>query len=337
MKIGIDLGGTKTEIICLDHRQRELYRHREPSPQKNYQATLNLITRLITDTEAHFNERASIGIGIPGSLCRSKQIVKNCNSTWINGKPLKQDLENRLNREIRIANDANCFALSEAIKGVAVEAYSLFGVILGTGCGGGLVIDKKVFLGANGLAGEWGHNPLPFPLIFNETHSIKAQSGDQPVSDIYRHKQVIRYQSAQPHHAEYPGPLCYCGKRGCIETWLSGPALVADYQRVNQNPLVTEDKTAEHIVEAALVGEQVAIDCLNRYCERLAKSLAQIINIIDPDMIVLGGGMSNIELLYTEVPKRWDKYIFSDTSTTPLLKARHGDSSGVIGAALLWN
>ena len=337
MKIGIDLGGTKTEIICLDDRRRERYCHRVAYPQHNYQETLSCIAQLIQGAEQYLDISATIGVGIPGSICQQQGIVKNANATWINGKPFKHDLEHLLNREIRVANDANCFTLSEATDGAAANYSTVFGVIIGTGCGGGLVVDQKVLVGANGLTGEWGHNPLPFPQLLSTSvntelhHFFDAQDQTQ-VAHIYRHKHPINTLVSSVEDSEYPGPMCYCGKRGCLETWLSGPALAADYRRASQRHVV-----AEEIVARAYEGEPDAEASLQRYYERLAKSLAQLINVIDPDAIVLGGGMSNIESLYTEIPRRWSRYIFSDTSTTPLLKAQYGDSSGVRGAAFLWD
>lgn len=340
MKIGIDLGGTKTEIIVLDESGAELYRRRMPSPQGDYQATINTIAQLVHDAEQTLTQStlASVGIGIPGSICKTTYCVKNANSIWLNGQPLLHDLEQALQRPIKIANDANCFALSETLDGAGVNQRSVFGVIIGTGCGGGLYCNGQLITGANGIGGEWGHNPLPFPRFYcpetiaNTSRHFFDAAGTTATSAIYRHKQTPDYFTANPDENEFPGPLCYCGKRGCLETWISGTGFEQDYFRITGEKL-----TAQAIIAAAESGDHLAQASFDRYCERLAKSLAQIINSVDPDVIVLGGGMSNIERLYSEVPQRWDRYIFSTTSQTPLKKAVHGDSSGVRGAALLWD
>ncbi|MGH1485191.1 MAG: ROK family protein [Cellvibrionaceae bacterium] len=346
MNIGIDLGGTKTEIICLDNERRERYRQRVTSPQNNYHSTVDTIRSLVEQTERTLNITATVGIGIPGSINRSvgnrnssnrsSETVKNSNSTWINGQPFKKDLQEALGREIKIENDANCFALSESIDGAATTYSTVFGVIIGTGCGGGLVVDGSLVSGPNGIAGEWGHNPLPFPRILNNKQSLNNEFFDRygkaEVSSIYQKKQSVNYSAETMDENEYPGPLCYCGKRGCLETWISGSGFALDFQRLSGELI-----SSEEIIQLVEMGDVLAGKCLGRYCERLAKSLSQVINIIDPDVIVLGGGMSNINALYDEVISRWDKYIFSDTDLmTPLVKAHHGDSSGVRGAALLW-
>lgn len=341
MRIGIDLGGTKTEIICLGRQNQVLLQRRVPSPQGSYRETIATITSLIGYAEDELQQSGTVGIGIPGSVNQQNQQVKNSNSTWINGKPLIKDLQQALAREIRVDNDANCFTLSEANDGAAAGARSVFGIILGTGCGGGLLVNHQLVVGPTGLGGEWGHNPLPFPLVYSETadkdttmeqQTFFERAGKTAQSAIYAYKKPLQYFTAHRDYSEYPGPLCYCGKRGCLETWLSGPGLANDYYRVNG---IRENSAA--IVAAAEAGEVPALEAMERYHERLAKSLAQIINVIDPEIIVLGGGMSNIPTLYTRIPERWDKYIFSDHITTKLVKARHGDASGVRGAALLWD
>jgi fructokinase len=296
MRIGVDLGGTKIEGLALGADGTELIRRRVPTPQGDYTATLSAIADLIADLERETGVRGAVGIGIPGAVSSRTGLVKNANSTWLIGRPLQADLERRLARPVRLANDANCFALSEAVDGAAAGESVVFGVIAGTGTGGGIVIDGRVVEGRNAIAGEWGHNPLPWAL------------GE-----------------------EHPGPQCYCGRRGCIETFLSGPGLVHDHA------VTTGERwTAEDIVAAAQQGQPAAAASLERYLHRMARALASIINVLDPDVIVLGGGMSNIDALYARVPELWTPFIFSDTSRTPLVKARHGDSSGVRGAAWLW-
>lgn len=297
MRIGIDLGGTKIEAIALDAAGNELFRKRIDSPQNSYQNTLNAITKLINEIEIITKTTGTVGIGIPGTISPQTGLVKNANSTWLIGQPLKTDLELALKRKIRIENDANCFVVSEATDGSAKDAEIVFGVIIGTGTGGGIFIRGQSIIGENAIAGEWGHNPLPWPT-----------------------------------DNELPGRSCYCGKKGCIETWLAGPSFVADHNQYNN----TEDKTAKEIINKANSGNKESQLSLQRYELRLAKSLASIINIIDPNVIVLGGGMSNIQRLYRNVPKLWEDYVFSDQVKTKLLPPKHGDSSGVRGAAWLW-
>jgi fructokinase len=297
IRIGIDLGGTKIEGIALSDAGDELFRQRVATPQGNYRATLQTIVDLISLIEREVGEQGSIGIGTPGALSPASGLLRNSNSVCMNGKPVLSDLQALLHREIRIANDANCFALSEATDGAAKEASVVFGVIVGTGTGAGIVIDKKVLLGTNAIAGEWGHNPLPWP-----------------------------------RKNELPGPECYCGKRGCIETWLSGPGLVRDHE-INNNELI--DTVV--LDKKTLSGDEAAIATIQRYEDRMARGLAHVINILDPDVIVLGGGMGNIKRLYNNVPEIWGEYIFSDVVNTRLLAPLHGDSSGVRGAAWLWN
>jgi fructokinase len=295
IRIGIDLGGTKTEIIALDERRSELLRRREPSPAGDYEATIALVARLVRESEIEVGKRGSVGLATPGSLSPATRQLRNSNSVCLNGRALKEDVERVLGREIRIANDANCFAVSEALDGAARRAAVTFGVILGTGVGGGVVINGRAIEGANAIAGEWGHNALPWP---------------------------------EP--AELPGPPCYCGKTGCIETFLSGPGLTFDYTQAAGEKLAPEDIATRAAQDAR------AMEAMGRYEHRLARALASVINVLDPDMIVLGGGLSNIDRLYTNVPRLWMQWIFSDVVRTQLVPNFHGDSSGVRGAALLW-
>jgi fructokinase len=293
--LGIDLGGSKIEIIALDERGAVLLRHRRPSPRGSYEATLAAIRQLVGEAETELGKRGTVGIGTPGAISPATGLLKNSNSTWLNGKPLDRDLAAALERPIAIANDADCLALSEATDGAAAGASTVFAVILGTGVGGGLAVHGKVLAGPNAIAGEWGHNPLPWP---------------------------------DPD--ELPGPPCYCGLAGCIETWLSGPGLARDYRAHTR---VARDPPA--IVAAAAAADAGAAAALRRYEHRLARGLAAVINVLDPQAIVLGGGMSRLTGLYTGVPALWERYVFSDTVRTALLPAAHGDSSGVRGAAWL--
>lgn len=295
MKLGIDLGGTKIEIIALDDGGRELLRRRMPTPQGDYYETLQTIAQLVRDAESELGQQGALGIGTPGALSRATGLLKNSNSVALNGKPILHDLEKLLRRRIRISNDANCFALSEATDGAAAGAEVVFGVILGTGVGAGIVVNSHVLTGPNGIAGEWGHNPLPWP----ETQ-------------------------------ELPGPACYCGKHGCIETYLSGPGMMKLHQAETGEALDSAE-----IVLRAERGDAACEQTMQIYEHRLARSLAHVINILDPDVIVLGGGMSNIERLYANVPSLWSKWVFSDRVDTRLARNRHGDSSGVRGAAWL--
>jgi fructokinase len=297
MRIGIDLGGTKIEGIVFDADGRTLGRCRQPTPAGDYEGTLAAIAALVAALEAEAARPCSVGVGIPGALSPASGLVKNANATWLIGKPLDRDLAKRLGRPVRIANDANCFAISEARDGAAAGAAVVFGVILGTGVGGGIVVDGRPLTGAHAIAGEWGHNPLPWPAA-----------------------------------EEWPGPACYCGRRGCIETFLSGPALAQQYRRVSGRR-ATAMEVAAHL-EA---GEAAAAMTFDHYAERLARALAHVINILDPDVIVLGGGVSNIAALYEAVPRLWRRWVFSDAVTTRLVRHRHGDASGVRGAAWLWN
>jgi fructokinase len=297
MRLGVDLGGTKIECIALDTNGNELLRARENTPQGDYTRTIETIAALVTDAEHRLLARGSVGVATPGALSRATGRLKNSNSVFLNDRPLLQDLEHALARPVRIANDANCFALSEATDGAAECARSVFGVILGTGVGGGIVIDGRLVDGPNGIAGEWGHNPLP---------RIDAE--------------------------DLPLPACYCGRGGCVETYLSGPGMTADHQRHGGAAL-----TAAKIAEEAAGGDAACGATLARYCERLARALATVINLLDPEVIVLGGGLSNIDSLYAQVPQRWGAHVFSDDVRTRLVRHRHGDSSGVRGAAWLWN
>jgi fructokinase len=296
MRIGVDVGGTKIEVIALSHEGQALFRARTTTPRGDYRATIEAIARLVLDLEEQVGSQGSVGVGIPGTISTATGLVKNANSTWLIGQPLRQDLERRLQRPVRFANDANCFALSEATDGAAAGARVVFGVIVGTGTGGGLVVNGQVIVGANGIAGEWGHNPMPWPRA-----------------------------------GEWPGPSCYCGRTGCIETFLSGPGLSRDFRESTQQELA-----AETIVARAERGDLAASMCLERYEDRCARALASVINVVDPDVIVLGGGLSNVDRLYATVPVRWAPYVFSDVVITRLVKAAHGDSSGVRGAAWLW-
>jgi fructokinase len=298
MRIGIDLGGTKIEGIALEG-DRVLLRRRVPAPRGDYDATILAIRDFIAAIQHETGRSGTIGIGIPGAMSAHSGLVKNANSTWLIGKPLVRDLERAIGQSVRVSNDANCFVLSEATDGAAKGARSVFGVIIGTGTGGGIVIDGHVIEGRHRIAGEWGHNPLPWPLA-----------------------------------DEIPGPQCYCGSRGCIETFLSGPALVRTYASLDGGSPSLE---ASDIAAQADAGDARASQTLALYEGRLARALASIINVLDPDIIVLGGGLSNIARLYTNVPALWNPFVFSDTADTPLIAALHGDSSGVRGAAWLWN
>ena len=294
---GIDLGGTKIEILALDESGRERLRKRVATPAGDYAATVAAITALVHDAERELGETGSVGIATPGAVSRLTGRIKNANSTCLNGQPLVDDLQRVLQREIRIENDANCFALSEATDGAAAGAAVVFGVILGTGVGGGIVVHGRTLVGANAIAGEWGHNPLPWPA-----------------------------------DDERPGNACYCGRAGCIETWLSGPGLAQNFFQLDGRRL-----DAAAIAQAAAGGDARAEVAMAAYEERLAKSLASVINLLDPDVIVLGGGLSNLARLYRNVPLRWGRYLFSDAVVTQLVPPRYGDASGARGAAWLWN
>jgi len=300
MRIGIDLGGTKIEGLAITNDGRELVRRRLPTPRGDYDGTLQGIVDLVRGIEVETGAYGTVGVGIPGSPSPATGLIKNANSTWLNGRALVTDLEARLGRPIRVANDANCLALSEATDGAAAGADVTFGVILGTGVGGGIVVCGHVLTGPNAIAGEWGHNGLPWP-----------------------------------EQCEQPGPDCYCGRKGCIEAHLSGPAFAADYLRSTGRTLTAVD------IVARTSFEPEADAALSRYESRLCRSLASIINVLDPDVIVLGGGMSNTQRLYERVPQLWGEYVFSagasgDGVRTRVVQAKHGASSGVRGAAWLW-
>jgi fructokinase len=295
MRIGVDLGGTKIEAIALEG-PRELLRRRVAAPRGDYDATIRAVCDLVAAFETELGQPGTVGLGIPGAISAATGLVKNANSTWLIGRPLDRDLERGLGRPVRVTNDANCFALSEAIDGAGSGAQIVFGVILGTGTGGGIVVNRRVLEGRNRIAGEWGHNPLPW-----------QQDGERP------------------------GPACYCGQTGCVETFLSGPGLAASYRALAGPPIEAKD-----VVKLADAGDATALRVMELYEGRLARALASIINVLDPDVIVLGGGLSNISRLYDRVPTLWGPFVFSDSSDTPLVAARHGDSSGVRGAAWLW-
>jgi fructokinase len=296
MRIGVDLGGTKIEAIALDQRGAVVLRERVPTPRDDYEGTLAAIAGLVRSLESRSGGGATVGVGMPGAISPATGLVKNANSTWLNGRRLDRDLEARLGRPLRFANDANCFALSEAVDGAAAGRHVVFGAILGTGTGGGLTVGGRVLTGANAIAGEWGHNPLPWP---------------------------------QP--GEWPGPECYCGRTGCIETFLSGPGLARDHAAATGLRL-----PAEEVARRAEAGAPAAVAALERYEDRLARALATVVNVVDPDAIVLGGGLSNVGRLYRGLPDRLARWAFSDRLATPVLPNRHGDSSGVRGAAWLW-
>ena len=324
LRLGIDLGGTKIELIALDASGNTLLRRRVATPQNDYAATVAAIAALVKDAETTLGQTGSVGIGTPGTVSPASGLMKNCNSTCLNGKPLQQDIERALGREVRMANDANCFALSEATDGAAAGADVVFGVILGTGVGGGVVVRGQVLTGANGIAGEWGHSPLPF---FQGAHSQadRVSTGAHPVSGA-------PLSHPWPNARELNGTACYCGKKGCVETWLSAAGLVADHLHYGEEIL-----TPEEIVQQAAEKNGACGKTLARYEERLARALAGVINLLDPNVIVLGGGLSNIARLYDTVPRLWPRYVFSDRVDTKLLAPKFGDSSGVRGAAWLWN
>ncbi|QXP84791.1 ROK family protein [Methylococcus sp. Mc7] len=294
--LGVDLGGTKVELIALTSHGRELLRRRTDTPQGNYPETIRTIVKLVEEAEDELAERGTVGIGTPGAVSAATGRLKNSNSVCLNGMPLREDLARALGRPVRLANDADCFALSEAVDGAAARAEIVFGVILGTGVGGGIVVRGRLLNGANAIAGEWGHNPLPWP-----------------------------------QGVERPGPPCYCGRSGCIETFLSGPGLARDHER-----RTGESLDARTIAERAELGYSTCRGSMALYEDRLARALAHVINIVDPHVIVLGGGLSNCTRLYANVPRLWGRYVFSDRVDTKLVPPRYGDSSGVRGAAWLW-
>jgi len=297
MRIGVDVGGTKIEAIALDAKGTELQRIRTSTPKGEYEGTIAAIVGLVNELETLTGQTGTVGVGIPGTIVPATGLVKNANSTWLNGKPMQKDLSAALGREVRCANDANCFAISEATDGAAKGYEVVFGVIFGTGCGGGVCFEGRVHNGPNGLAGEWGHTPLPWTTA-----------------------------------VEVPGPLCYCGQHGCLETWISGTGLEWDFARTSSRNL----RGAE-IVQAAEAGDVEAQQALERLIDRMARGLSTIVNVLDPDAIVLGGGLSNLGRLYDgELANRLRNYGFGGGVETPILKNLHGDSSGVRGAAWLW-
>jgi fructokinase len=297
LRLGIDLGGTKIAGVALDPARTVRADYRQPAPRDDYRQTIAAIAGVITRLETDAGCRGSIGIGMPGCISPATGLVQNSNSTWLNGQPLKRDLEAHLGRPVRMANDANCFALSEATDGAGQGALSVFGVIIGTGCGGGLVHQGRLIDGPRGIGGEWGHNPLP-----------------------------------RPSPDELPGPQCYCGRDGCMETWVSGPALAADHARVTG-----EHATAETIAANAAQGDAAARATLHRHADRLARGLGMVINIFDPDVIVLGGGLSKLDHLYDMLPRLTPAHIFADHTNLSIRPPRWGDASGVRGAAWLWD
>ena len=296
MRIGIDVGGTKIEALAIDDQGAELARYRVDTPRDDYDATIETMIGLVRRLEDETGSTGSVGAGIPGSVSRITGLVKNANSTWLNGRPLHKDLSAALGREVRVANDANCLAVSEATDGAAAGAHVVYGLILGTGCGGGVAIDGRVHTGPNGVAGEWGHNPLPWP---------------------------------KPE--EYPGPACYCGKRGCLEMWVSGTGIALDHKSVTGRV-----QTTREIMQDFEAGGREAVATMERFQDRLARGVAHVINMLDPDVVVIGGGVSRVRHIYSELPKRLPKYVFGGEVSTTIVPAKYGDSSGVRGAAWLW-
>ena len=293
MRFGLDLGGTKMEAVLLNEAGEIVWRQRRPTPSENYEAIIETIAELVGEADRESTQEISIGIGMPGSLSPKTGLVRNSNTQCLNGRAIQQDLESKLARQVRVANDANCFALSEATDGAGAGAQSVFGVIIGTGCGGGLVFNGELQNGANSIGGEWGHNPL-----------------------------------AAPRAEELPGPPCYCGRHGCNEVWISGSGFARDHEAI-----AGEKLTAEQIIASDSAAAKASFE---RLCDRIARALGAVINVVDPDVIVLGGGLSNVDALYTHIPEIWDAYIFSDVIETRLVKNKHGDASGVRGAAWLW-
>ncbi|MGI9382396.1 MAG: ROK family protein [Methyloligellaceae bacterium] len=296
LRIGVDLGGTKIAAVGLDAAGDTITHHRIATPRDDYGATIEAIAEMVAAIEQAAGLTGTVGVGMPGSISPASGRVQNANSTWLNGRRFDADLTERLGRPVRLANDANCFALSEAIDGAGATVASVFGVILGTGCGGGFVLDRRVLVGRRAIGGEWGHNPLPWP---------------------------------EPD--ELPGPKCWCGRRGCLETWISGPGLGADQARVTGEAISTQD-----IVHRAQEGDGPARATLARHVSRVARGLASVVNILDPDMIVLGGGLSQMPHLYEELPHRIAPHLFADHADVVVRPPAHGDDGGVRGAAWLW-
>jgi fructokinase len=297
LRLGIDLGGTKIAAVVLDAAGAVVWQTRVATPRHDYVATIAALADIVAAGEAAVGQQCTVGVGMPGAISPATGLVKNANSTWLNGQPFLTDLERRLGRHVRCANDANCLAVSEAADGAAAGALVVFGVIVGTGTGGGIVVDRRVLTGANAIAGEWGHNPLPWP-----------EAG------------------------ELPGPACYCGRYGCLETWLSGPGLANDFAR-----RAGETARAEDIVVRAAAGETAAAASVHAWMRRLARGLASVINLLDPDVIVMGGGLSEIPAIYDDVPRLWREWVFSDRVDTRIVPAKYGAASGVRGAAWLWD
>ena len=296
MRIGIDLGGTKIEALAIDKGGKELLRYRVPTPREDYAGTIAAMAGLVKRIEDETGQVATVGAGIPGSVSRRTGLIKNANSTWLNGMPFDRDLSAAMGREVRVANDANCLAVSEATDGAAAGQGVVFAVIVGTGCGGGVALNGHVHAGINGVGGEWGHNPLPW---------------------------------AKPE--EYPGAVCYCGKRGCLETWISGTGVAREFLEVTGKA-----KSSPEIMAGCEAGDPECVAAVERLEDRIARALAHVINILDPDVFVFGGGLSKVERIYREVPRLLPKYTFGAEAETPLLQAKYGDSSGVRGAAWLW-
>jgi fructokinase len=296
LRIGIDLGGTKIEAVALDEEGRDLSRVRVPTPRHDYERSLRVLCDLVHRIERETRQQGTVGVGGPGAISSATGRIKNANSVWLNGRPFYRDLEERLGRPVRYANDANCLAVSEAIDGAAAGARVVLGLVLGTGAGGGIAVEGRAHQGPNRVAGEWGHTPLPWPAP-----------------------------------AEWPGPACWCGRSGCLETWISGTGFQEDYRRGGG-----EARAAPEILQRAEAGEVLALACVEAYERRLARGLAQAVNVLDPDVIVLGGGMSNADRLYATLPSLVRPYVFGGEFATPIRKARHGDASGVRGAAWLW-
>ena len=297
MRLGLDLGGTKTEIVALGDGGHEIYRKRVDTPAASYDAIVATLAGLVREAESALGQRGTVGVGIPGTVSARTGLVKNANTVALNGRPLDRDLGRALARDVRCQNDANCLALSEAVDGAGAGRRVVFAAILGTGCGAGIALDGRPWAGANLVAGEWGHNPLPWPTA-----------------------------------DEVPGPACWCGKTSCIEKWISGTGFADDYARAAGVRL-----KGEQIVARARQGEAAARGALERYANRLARALAHVVNLLDPDVIVLGGGMSNVDELYELVPPQLANYVFGGEADTPVVRNKHGDSSGVRGAAWLWN
>jgi fructokinase len=297
LRLGIDLGGTKIAAVVIDATGDVVWHTRVATPRHDYAATIDALAGVVAAGDAAVGQSCTVGVGMPGAISPATGLVKNANSTWLNGRPFHRDLETRLRRAVRCANDANCLAMSEAADGAAAGASVVFGVIVGTGTGGGIVVNGRGLTGANAIAGEWGHNPLPWP------------DAD-----------------------ELPGPACYCGRHGCLETWLSGPGLANDFAR-----RTGETARAEALVRRAAAGDVPASDTLAAWTRRLARGLASVINLLDPDVIVMGGGLSEIQAVYEEVPSLWSEWVFSDRVDTRLVPAQHGAASGVRGAARLWD